>query len=198
MTPIAAALKKHKNFIPIIFLLILSINTLINLITLEEAIDGVSYHRHFSIKNYLAFALLAILTVTYCYKRVWFKNLLAVFLLLSLANLINFTSGEYTGDLSFNSLSIGFGEIGFLLILSYFFINYKKVKAYIFSSVTIEKTAIEEEFYYNEELEKFKKNLGHYSNQELEGLIYANKLVPHAVIAAKQIIEERQSVDPQL
>ncbi len=182
-------IKRHKNFIPIILLALLSLWTTYRVLFVKFEIQGVLYDQAFSTSNYLAFAAVVINIFVYFFSRKNFKYCVAATIALGLLSILEY--GPTTVKLGVNSLS--FNGISFLVGLLYLALNYTRVRAK-FKVTEDEADTLPDQM----KIEKFKFKYQNDTDEELKTLINDKRFVAEAQIAAKELLTERNKDAQQL
>ncbi len=184
---IQARIKQHRQLLPLLLLTGFCIEAI------NEALLNYSL---LTIKNYIAFGVIALNFLTYSLLRRFYKYTLAVTIIVGLFNLIVFSAVEWTTSISFNSLEVSFQPQAFLAGLLAYLINFKRVNNFLLDNIGTKQTPEERENYekaiFAEETEKFKERYKNYSNETLTEIITENKYVPGALEAARQLLHERR------
>ena len=184
-----AFIKRHKNFIPIILLALLSLWTIYRVLFVKFEFQGVLYDQEFSTSNYLAFGAVMINIFVYFFARKNFKYSVAITLALGLLSILEY--GTSAVKLGVNSLS--FNGISFLVGLLYLALNYRRVRAkFKVSEDQVDSLPDQEK------IEKFKFKYRNDTDEELETLINDKRFVTEAQIAAKELLTERNKDAQQL
>jgi hypothetical protein len=184
-------IKKHKNLIPLAILVLIFINTVIDLLF-------ISYKHGFFVyknSNIIAGIVLIISLFSYFKVRKYYKYFIVCTLLLGLTNLVDFLSFKLNASMGLNSFSINFQPLIFLLFVLIYFLNYRKANSYwaalfLQSPSSIAKQQDEQNL---EQVEKFKLKYASLTNQDLLEIINNGKFVKQAVVVAKQILDERNN-----
>ncbi|SNR29114.1 transient-receptor-potential channel family protein [Hymenobacter mucosus] len=177
----------HKNLIPLLTLTGICIYTLLIIFFDKVYYEGAYYDRAFSITHYIGFVGVVLSLLVYFLKRSLFKPVLLVTLTMGLFNLANFT---------LDKTSVGIGPIGIqplslLLIIIYYFLNkqsaHRFLRAYIIPSPSPQKQAEN----WRAQVSKFKETFAKKSDESLQDMVQKRAVVPAALEAAKQLLQER-------
>ena len=184
-----AFIKRHKNFIPVILLILLSLWTTYRVLFVKFEVQGVLYDQAFSTSNYLAFTSILINTFVYFFLRKNFKYFIAATIALGLLSILEY--GPTTVKFGVNSLSLN--GTSFLLGLLYLALNYQRIRAKFKVSEELVDSLPDQE-----KIEKFKFKYRNDTDKELEILINDKRFVAEAHIAAKELLTERNKDAQQL
>ncbi len=180
-------LKQQRQLLPLI---------LLTGFCIEAIIAVLLNYSILTTKNYIAFGVVVVNFLTYFLFRQFYKYTLTVTLTVGLFNFIVFSAGEWTTSFSLNSLKISFQPHSFLAGLLAYIINFKRVNEFIVDNLATKQTPEEQErsekTRFTEGVEKFKGKYESYSTETLTEIITANKYMPEALEAARQLINERQ------
>ncbi|AMR26229.1 hypothetical protein A0257_03385 [Hymenobacter psoromatis] len=109
--------------------------------------------------------------------------------MLGLFNLLYFNVLQTNIGIGFGELSIGLNPVLLLISLLAYLLSFQKANAYFFKLIAPSPTRIARA--QQEEVAQFKERFSPKSTVELNQLIAANKLVPAALTAARQLVRER-------
>lgn len=160
------------------------------LCTLAMALLGVL---SLTLQQYLAFASIIPLVLSYLLFPVSYKYLLAIMLGLGLFNVLNFTPMETSASFKVNHFEIKIQPVIALICLLVYAMYFDYVNGLIalvigHSAEVAERKELEKR---NEVIAKFKSRYQSYSNETLEQIIYEKRFVPEAIEAAQIIMEGR-------
>ena len=115
-----ATIKRHKNFIPILFLAGLCIWTTFEILFIKVEIEGELYDRSFLRTNILAFIAVGLNVCSYYFARKYFKYAVIATIVFGFIGIFNFTATTYVVNfiIPFQPVSLIFG-------LLYLIINYE-------------------------------------------------------------------------
>ena len=185
-------LRTNRNLVPVIPLATLSIYTIFVVLSVPVYQDGEAYSRAFTIAHYGAFAAVLLLLSTYFSYRQLFKPLLLLTLTLTLLGIINFLPVSARFNIGFGDAGIGFSILGLALMVWYYFLNRSAAHAVIrknlFPAPTPKKAAMNK----RESIDRFKKNFARKSTESLLLMVQERKVLPLALAAAQELLEERQ------
>ena len=109
---------------------------------------------------------------------------------LGVIDLINFTALQTTWGIRFGDTVVGLSPALLLVGVATYLLNYQGVNTFLFSLIKPSDQKIAE--IQREEIADFKGRFSPKSTQELKQIVTANKLVPSALSAARQLLNERQ------
>ncbi|GGG49920.1 hypothetical protein [Hymenobacter glacieicola] len=177
----------HKNLIPLLALSGVCIYTVLLILFDKVYYQGSYYDRAFSVPHDIGFAGVVVSLLVYFLKRSLFKPVLILTLTLGLFNFANFTPDK---------TSVGIGPIGIqplslLLIAIYYFLNkrsaHRLLRAYVLPSPSPQRQAENR----LESVAKFKSAFARKSDESLLEIVQKRAVVPDALEAAKQLLQER-------
>jgi len=182
--------QKHKQFIPVIILLLYSCVLIKNAMRAKVEISSEYYDFELSIAHYAFLGATLIDVLAYFLFRKVFKYVLLATLLLGFGNMILFTSTQTIGTISL--FPIPFQPAALFVILIVFLINFNRaiqwrLNLFKGSPENERRKAIE----FNEErIEKFKDSFKNKSAEELNYIINENKYTGEAKEAARQLLDK--------
>ena len=174
-------IKQHKNLVPILILLSISLWTTYEVLFTKFEYEGVLYDRNFSRTNWLAFIALTIDIGVYVFARKYFKAFVIATVLLGFIGVLNYTSTTYviTFIIPFQPISFGIG-------LLYLILNFKRIKARLDSPKDDTQASVPD----IKKIEEFKAKYRHKPLEELQALSTDRRFVREAKIAAKELLDE--------
>ncbi len=189
-------LKQHLQLLPVLLLTIYCIDAVVTAMRGTVVIAGTTYDYELTIKNYVAFGAISVNFFTYFFLRQFYKYTLGLTIAIGLFNLITFSALQTTSSFGINSLKIGFQPSAFWAGLLAYIINFKRINEFILDNLVTKQTPEEQErtekARFAEGVEKFKRKYESYSVDTLAEIVTANKFVPEALEAARQLLNERQ------
>lgn len=189
-------LKQQRQLLPLLLLTIYCINAVITAVRGTVVMAGETYDFELTTKHYIALAAIGVNLLTYFLLRPFYKYILGLTIVVGLFNLMTFSALETTQSFSFNSLKISFQPSAFLAGLLAYVINFNRVNEFVIDNLATKRTPEEQETIekarFGEGVEKFKKKYDGYSAKTLTEIVAANKYVPEALEAARQLLNDRQ------
>jgi hypothetical protein len=189
--------KQHRQILPLLLLTGYCIDAVVTSIRGTVVMAGEAYDYELTTKHYIAFGVVAINFLIYFFLRQFYKYTLGLTVLVGLFNLIIFSALETTLGFSLNSLKVGFQPTAFLAGLLAYILNFKRVNSFIIDSIATERTPEEieknQQAIFDEETQKYKDLFAEFSNESLTEILTADKYVPAALAAARQILNERET-----
>jgi hypothetical protein len=183
-------IKRYKKLIPVIFLAICSIITVVTAIQGNVILDGESYDFAPTEKHYGSFAALALATLAFFRFRGFYKYVLAAILLLTLFNIITFTPTQYAFNFGYEDSHLRLDLVALAFGLLVYFTNSDQINnAFLTALQPSEGKARERKLI---EIEEFKDKFARKTSEELTQIVSANTLVPAAIAAARLLLKERQ------
>jgi hypothetical protein len=176
-----SVIKKHKNLIPILFLAMISLYTVINVLFYSYTMDGVTYNYNFSIQNFPAFFAVVINIMSYFLFRAYFRYFVLVTIILGIFGLLSYT----IYNTSINSIPFQFTSL--MTGLLYIILNYDRFKKRL--GIPADKEM--EDASNPQQIESFKKKFGNKADHQLEDILSDARFINDARTAAKEILKER-------
>ncbi len=172
-------------------LLLLCIYTaLVSLFAWTE-VDGSYTTISLNIAHYIGFIAVASCVVSYLWLRPYFRYALGITLLLSLFNLVVFLPITLSMGLSFGDISIGLNPFALVLLIAYYFLNRSAVHTFIRKYVLPAPTPAVRARQHRESIDQFKETFARKSSESLQQMLTDNKLVSNALVAARELLQER-------
>ena len=190
-------IKKHLQLLPLLLLTIYCADAIVASVQGTVDMAGVPYYYTITTKNYLAMTAVALNFVFYFAFRPYYKFVLLITIALGIFNFLVFPALETTVSYKLNGIKISFQPSAFFAGLLAYMINFKRVNNYILTNLSNKKSAKEIEDmqmnHFVNEVQGYKIKFDGYSTESLREITEANKLVPAAVEAARQLIRDRES-----
>ena len=190
-------LKQQLQILPVLLLTIYCIDSIVTAMRGTVVMAGITYDYELTIKHFIAFGAIGVNFFTYFFLRQFYKYTLGLTIVIGLFNLMTFSALQTKSIIGINSLKIGFQPSAFWAGLLAYIINFKRINEFILDNLVTKQTPEEQEriekVRFAEEVEKFKGKYKNYSAETLTEIITANKYVPEALEAARQLLNERQS-----
>ena len=177
-------IKKYKNLLPILCLALISIYTIFYILLYKEKSDGNEYTMEFSIENILGFTAILFNIIFYFINKNVFKYLVISTIILGIVGVLNYTFFVTSVDFLF----IPIQPISFLAGLTYFILNYSRIKHWFDDVTHANEPIIQDE----EKIEKLTNKLQNMSSEELNEIIDSKSYTLEAKIAAKKLLENRE------
>lgn len=189
-------LKQQRQLLPLLLLTAYCIDAIITAVRGTVVMAGVTYDFALTTKHYIAFGAIGVNLLTYFFLRPFYKYILGLTVAVGLFNHMTFSALETTQSFAFNSLKVNFQPSAFLAGLLAYIINFKRVNELVIDNLATKQTPEEreknEKARFAEGVEKFKGKYDGYSTETLTEIVTANKYVPEALEAARQLLNERQ------
>lgn len=185
---------KHKQLIPVLVLLSLSIYSAFQILTGSVIIHNKVAHFNFTIEHYAAWTALALCLLSYFLLRRYYKYVLGATLILGLFGVLNFIRDDNKFSLGLNALVITFQPASFVVGLLTLAINGDKVNDYFVRQRKRKKEEVhaEEVLQFKSDLGKYKSQYQNASDEELSKVMNDQRYTPGAKEAARLILEERR------
>lgn len=145
---------------------------------------------------YITITIVLINFVSFFIVRSFYKYILLATLILGLFNLINFVPYQTEITMRVNSIEIKFQTITFLICIFTYFVNFKKTNKNIYNLLypPLRPIAKLDPIKQREQIEKVKERYAKYTNEELQIILTENKLMEEALMAASELLTERQKI----
>lgn len=148
------------------------------------------------LKVIVAIVLLIISTaITYFNYELGVKITLGI-ILVGVLNLVDFFPIKYSISFGVNVIEIGFEFILFGIGIIHYFTNREELSKFFNDLFNREMTAEEIKSAQRPRINGFKSRFSNKQIGELEIIVKNNKLVPEAIKAAKELIEEHKQISP--
>ncbi|GEM56611.1 hypothetical protein B0A58_08805 [Flavobacterium branchiophilum NBRC 15030 = ATCC 35035] len=190
-------LKQQRQILPLLLLTAYCIDAIITAVRGTVVMAGVTYDYELTIKHYIAFGAIGINFSTYFFLRQFYKYTFGLTVAVGLFNLVIFSALQTTSSFGIGSLIIGFQPSAFWAGLLAYIINFKRVNEFMVDNLASKQTPEERERIdkarFTEVVKKFKQKYDGYSAETLTEIVTANKYVPEALEAARQLLKDRQA-----
>lgn len=180
----------YRKLIPTLLLTICCITTLVTAVRGVVVMDGTAYDFTLTAVHYAAFVATLTTLLSFFLLRKYYNYFLAITLILGVVGLLHFTPTQTTAGIGFGDITIGVNPLSLLVSSVFYALNFQTINSYFlaFTKPPAEKTIRVQQ----QEIELFKSRFSRKSTQELTQIVVANKLVPTALAAARQLLQERQ------
>jgi hypothetical protein len=182
--------QRYRQLIPVFVLSILFLSTLLAAVRGTIELDNVTYGFAPTIKHYGAFVAIVTLFSSFFWQRKYYNYALLLTFLLLTFNLINSNASEISIGLAIGELGIKLNPFGLLFGLITYALNYQTISPLLLRLIKPSEAKIA--YAQNKEIIEFKERFTRKSSDELAQIVADNKLIPVAVIAAQQLLQERQ------
>jgi hypothetical protein len=182
--------QRYRPLLPILVLLAFCISTIIFKIIGTTTDDGTPSDYVLGAKHYGAFLATGVTLASFFLLRSYFKYLFLLTFLLGLFGLINFTIAERSLGLTLGDVRIGLSTVVVVVGIITYLLNRQRINTSLFALIkpSDEKVAQIRQ----DEIADFKDRFSRKSTEELAQIVAAKALVPSALAAAQQLIQERQ------
>ena len=194
-------LSKHKQMLPLLLLAAYCIDAIVTAINGKVTIADTIYDYQLSAQHFLAFGAVALNFIAYFFLRNIYKYILVTTIAVGLFNLIVFSALHTTNSYStclLPGVKVSFQPSAFYAGMVCYILNFKRANRYIISQLTTKRTPEEIERNQKEQLaeevQKFKDRYEGFSIEDLTKIVSEAKLVPGAVEAARQLLNERKTI----
>jgi hypothetical protein len=186
-----SAVPQVRNLGLLMLLLLLCIYTaLASLFAWTEA-DGSYTTISLTSAHYIGFIAVASCFVSYLWLHSYLRYILGITLLLSLFNLVVFLPSVVSISLFFGEVGVRINPIALLLLIAYYFLNRSAVHVFIRKYLVPAPAPAVLARQRRENIDQFKQTFERKSNESLQQMLADNKLVPNALTAARELLEER-------
>jgi hypothetical protein len=175
--------QRYAPLLPVLVLAACCISTIV---------AALGYNFELDAKNYGAFTATAATVASFFWLRKYYKYFLSLIFLLGLCGLLNFTVVRASVGFNFGEIQIGLSPLMLIFGLVACCFNAQKVKGSFIALVKPSDEKIAQQW--QEEVAEFKSKFSWKTTEELKQIVAANKLVPPALTAARQLIQERSEV----
>jgi hypothetical protein len=141
--------------------------------------------------HYIGFIAVASCFVSYLWLRPYFRYALGITLLLNLFNLAVFLPSVVSIGLFFGEVGVKINPFALPLLISYYFLNRSAVQAFIRKYLVPAPAPAVLARQRRESIDQFKETFERKSNESLQKMLADNKLVPNALVAARELLDER-------
>lgn len=195
---IQSAIKRNKQLLPLLVLMVYGIDTLITALLGTVVMGGETYDFSLNLKHYLGFAAIAINLIIYFLFRQLYKYSLPLTIAIGLFGLVAFSALQMKWNFGFIIvLPFGLQVAALLAGLVAYILNFHNVNQFLADHLTAKRTPQEEVIYKEsksaESIQKFKEKYDNYSTEKLNEIIAANKYVAEALEAARQLLNARHT-----
>ncbi len=194
---IQSAIKRNKQLLPLLVLMAFGIETLITAVRGTVVMGGETYDFSLNLKHYVGFAAIAANIIVYFLFRQFYKYSLPLTIAIGLFGLVGFSALQMKWNFGvIIGLPFGLQVAALLAGLVAYILNFHNVNQFLADQLTAKRTPQEEVLYKEtksaESILKFKERYDNYSTEKLNEIIAANKYVPEALEAARQLLNERK------
>ena len=195
---IQLAIKRNKQLLPLLVLMVYGIDTLITAMQGTVVMGGETYDFSLNLKHYLGFAAITINFIVYFLFRQFYKYSLPLTIAIGLFGLVAFSALQMKWNFgAIIGLPFGLQVAALLAGLVAYLLNFHNANQFVADHLTAKRTPQEEVLYKEtksaESIQKFKEKYDNYSTEKLNEIIAANKYVPEALEAARQLLNARHT-----
>lgn len=181
--------QRYRQFIPALLLAACCASAIESAASATVTLGGNTLDFALSNQHYAAFTLSLLTLGSFFFLRRYYRYFLGVSLFLGLFNLVYFTATQTSVGLGFGALSISVNLASLLIGIVAYLLNFNRLNAYFFNLLTPSAAKIAS--VQQEDIAQFKERFTRKSTEELTQFVAANKLVPAALTAARQLLQER-------
>jgi hypothetical protein len=99
--------------------------------------------------------------------------------------------------LSFGDIGIGINPFALVFLIIYYFLNRSAVHTFIRKYVLPAPTPAVRARQHRESIDQFKETFARKSSESLQQMLADNKLIPNALVAARELLDERGELPHQ-
>ena len=181
--------QRYRQLIPALLLAACCVSAIRSAISATVTLDGNTLVFALSNQHYAAFTLNLLTLGSFFFLRRYYRYFLGVSLFLGLFNLVYFTATQTSVGLGFGALAISVNLASLLIGIVAYLLNFNRINAYFLN--LLKPSPAEAAKVQQEDIAQFKERFARKSTEELAQLVVANKLVPAALTAARQLLQER-------
>jgi hypothetical protein len=183
--------QRYRQLIQVLMLSVLCLNTLVAVVRSKVTVDNITYYDTLTAKHYGAITAAIVLVISFLWQRKYFNYALLFTFLLWTFRLINATLSETSIGLGIGELSLHVNPFGLLFGLLAYALNYQKVNTLLYGLIKPSEAKVART--QHDAIAEFKEQFTRKSSDELTQILAANKLVPAALAAAQQLLQERHA-----
>jgi hypothetical protein len=192
-----SAVPQARNLGLVMLLLLLCLYTALASLFACAKADGSYTTISLTSAHYIGFITVASCLASYLWLRPYFRYTLGITLLLSLFNLAVFLPSVLYIGLSFGEVGVKINPFSLLLLIAYYFLNRSGVHTFIRKYLLPVPAPAVLARQHRESIDQFKETFKRKSNESLQQMLADNKLVPNALVAARELLEERGKLSHQ-
>jgi hypothetical protein len=185
--------RQYRQLIPALVLAIASVATIISAISGTVVINDETYDFALDAKHYGAFLMSAITVAAFFFWRQYYKYSLLLACILAALGLINFNAATMTAGIGIGPVTLALSPLLWLVGLLTYLLNKEKINSWFLDLLRPSEARLAE--IQREETEQFKERFSRKPSEELMQIVAANSLVPTALMAARQLLQERETKD---
>lgn len=182
-------LNRYRPLIPTLLVLLGCLGTLLYLVA--HTLSSPEYYYTPNTQQYGGFAAAATLLTSFFWLRSYYKYVVVACCLLALFSVISFLPSQFSIGFGTDELRLMLGVEGLLLSALVYGLYHQRANAWLTATIRPPKQKIAQA--YRDEIAEFKTRFGRKTTEELQQIVAAKKLVPAALAAAQQLLQERQS-----
>lgn len=190
----ASLLRPHRKLAPVVGLLLLSAYTIGS--PLINQLLAAGRHSYFSATaaHYLGFACLLGTVIFYFFLHPFFRVALLLTLLLGLVNVVNFMPVRMSVGLTLGSAAVGIDPLSFAVLLVYYCLHKPAADSFLrqhLQSLLPQPSPAHRTARWRASVEQFKQTFARKTDEALGLIVTEQKMVPAAVTAARELLQER-------
>ncbi|GAA4023547.1 hypothetical protein GCM10022409_04260 [Hymenobacter glaciei] len=183
-------LQRYQQLIPVLFVAICSLVTIVTAIQGNVLLAGESYDFAPTPKHYGGMVAIGLMVAAYFRFRPFYKYVLAAIFLLAMFKTLLFTPLDFHFEIGSEDSRLQLDSVALAFGLLVYWTNASKINTAVIAALkpSEEKARQLDSI----EVEEFKDRFSRKTSEELTQIVTANSLVPSAVAAARQLLKERQ------
>ncbi|MGI4761637.1 MAG: hypothetical protein ACRYF0_13080 [Janthinobacterium lividum] len=181
--------QRYRPLIPALLLAACCGSAIESAVSATVMLGGNTYDFALSNQHYAAFTLSLLTLSSFFFFRQYYRYFLGISLSLGLFNLVYFTAIQTRVGLRFGALSVSVNPALLLIGIITYLLNLQRANAHLLD--LLKPSPAKAARVQQEDIAQFKERFARKSTEELTQLITANKLVPAALTAARQLMQER-------
>lgn len=180
---------RYRQLLPAAVFLICCVSTITTAIRGTVVLAGTTYYFASSTKHYAGLAATLLTISAFFSLRVYYKYVLGLTFFLGVFDLIQFSPVQSNIGLTFGDVHIGINLVCLLVGVIIYALNHPRINSTLTGPFKYDQERLR--LLHQEDIEKYKKQFSRKSSEELTQIVSSNKLVPAALTAAKQLLQER-------
>ncbi|MBT9395506.1 hypothetical protein KLP40_20240 [Hymenobacter sp. NST-14] len=189
-------IRTHKNLLPVLLLAALSVYTILTVLSVPVYQGEEAYQRTFTLPHYGAFVAVLLLLAAYFQLRPLFRPLVLLTLALTLVGALNFLPDSLKLGLGFGDASLGVSILGVALGLLYYLPNRPAAHAFIRGLLFPPPSPAQAAQRQRASIDQFKQTFARRSDENLQLMLQERQLLPAALAAAQELLQERKANAP--
>jgi hypothetical protein len=185
--------QRYKALLPTLIMIAGCLNILLEALSTTTAPDGAVSRFVPVAVHYGAGVATAATLASFFLLRPYYRYFFGTTFLLALLGIIDFSTTQTRIGLGFGSLKLSISPFILLVGAVTYFLVHRQVNKALFALIKPSEQKIQQN--HKAEIVEFKNRFARKSTEELLQIVAAKKLVPAAVSAAGQLLQERQTMN---